>query len=174
MDKVLGFLIFIVILYGVYNAKIRDKQRVVSSTESCRLCEKETQTLQFLQKELSMIENPQYIKSYIIDVIDHGSDTLGFRGGVMEGGFASHEDAEKIACYVLSLSGLACKNSYPKDAPMFYTSICGGCHGEDGKGLAGGNYPDLTRKKLLGLKQREETLHSKIQKLQKQYNSHKK
>jgi len=174
MDKVLGFLIFIVILYGIYNAQVRDKKSGAGVIERCKVCEKETQTLQFLKKELSRIEKPQYIKTYIIDVIDRGSDTLGFRGGVMEGGFASHEDAEKIACYVLALSGKACVESYPKDAAMFYTSICGGCHGDDGKGLAGGNYPDLSRKKLLGLQRREERLREKIQMLQKQYESHKK
>jgi mono/diheme cytochrome c family protein len=52
---------------------------------------------------------------------------------------------------------------------MFYTSICGGCHGDDGKGL-GGNYPDLTRKKLLGLERREESLKIRIKKLQNMQN----
>jgi hypothetical protein len=112
-----------------------------------------------------------YKKAYIIDVIDHGSDSLGFRGGVMEGGFATHEDAEKIACYVLSLSGQRCEHTYPKDAAMFYTSICGGCHGDDGRGL-GGNYPNLTRKKLLGLERREESLRVRIKKLERLSEKH--
>ncbi len=105
-------------------------------------------------------------------MIDHDSNRLGFKGGVMEGGFASHEDAKKIACYVLSLSGKKCQEPYAKDAQMFYTSICGGCHGDDGKGLLGGNYPNLTRTKLLGIKRREEEIKQKIIKLSHQERYH--
>ena len=72
----------------------------------------------------------------------------------MEGGFAGSSDAEKIACYTMELSGKKCSSPYPKDAAMFYTSICGGCHGNDGKGL-GGIYPDLTKAKMLGIEDRE-------------------
>ena len=75
----------------------------------------------------------------------------------MEGGFASTEDAEKIACHTLTLSGKKCTTPYAEDAAMFYTSICGGCHGNDGKGL-GGTYPDLTRSKMLGIEMRESFL----------------
>ncbi len=42
---------------------------------------------------------------------------------------------------------------------MFYSSNCGGCHGEDGKGIKDA-YPDLTKEKLLGIKKREEYLKS--------------
>jgi cytochrome c553 len=119
-----------------------------------------------MEEELSMIDTPEYARQYIIHVIDHGSHTLGFKGGVMEGGFAAHEDASKIACYVLEMSGKQCRKPYPEDAGMFYTSICGGCHGNDGRGL-GGNYPDLTRKKLLGIERREAFLKMKIKKSKK-------
>ena len=52
---------------------------------------------------------------------------------------------------VMELSGTKAPHPYPKEAEMFFSSVCAGCHGNDGKGL-GGSYPDLTRKKLLGLK----------------------
>ncbi len=105
-------------------------------------------------------------------MIEHGSYTLGFAGGVMEGGFAQKEDISKIACYVLELSGKKCEKPYEKDAQMFYTSICGGCHGDDGKGLRGGNYPDLTREKLLGIEARERYLRDKLVKLKKEEYHH--
>jgi hypothetical protein len=87
-------------------------------------------------------------KSYIIDVINNGSNQFDFKGGVMEGGYIPKEDADKVACFVLTLSGKKC--DYPKDAHLFFTSSCAGCHGEDGKGL-NGSYPDLTKDKLLGM-----------------------
>ena len=116
-----------------------------------------------LEEELKRLKTSQYIKGYIISVINHGSNQFDFRGGEMEGGFASPADAPKIACYVLGLSGKKCEHGYEKDAPMFYSSNCAGCHGEDGKGL-NGTYPDLTRKKLLGIEKREAFLKSFIAK----------
>ena len=35
----------------------------------------------------------------------------------------STEDAEKIACYTLTLSAKKCTTPYAEDAAMFYTSI---------------------------------------------------
>ena len=66
----------------------------------------------------------------------------------MEGGYVSQKDASSVACYVLSLAGKQC--NYPKEASLLYQSNCAGCHGNDGKG-AGGTYPDLTRRPLLGM-----------------------
>ena len=74
----------------------------------------------------------------------------------MEGGFASEEDAPKIACYTLTLAGYTPTTPCPTEAPMLYTGICGGCHGDDGKGL-GGTYPDLTQKHLLGIQKQIDT-----------------
>ncbi len=89
-------------------------------------------------------------QSYIVDVIDHGSSRLRFKPEeIMEGGFASPEDAPKIACYVRTLANEKC--DFPSDAPMYYSSNCAGCHGDDGKGL-GGTYPDLTKHPLLGMR----------------------
>ncbi len=117
------------------------------------------------KKELQKLHTNAYTKAYIIYVINHGSEQFNFKGGVMEGGFASPEDADKIACYVMELSGKKCEKPYEKNAVMFYTSNCAGCHGEDGKGLHG-TYPDLTRKRLLGIEKRESYLKSMIKKIQ--------
>ncbi len=115
------------------------------------------------EEELDRLRTVPYVKKYIISVIDHGSNQFGFPGGEMEGGFASENDASKIACYVLELSGKKCDSPYEKDAAMFFSSNCAGCHGEDGKGL-NGTYPDLTRKKLLGIEKREALLKNIIAK----------
>jgi len=112
-----------------------------------------------IKSKLAQLNTTQYIKNYIIDVINNGSRGLNFKGGIMEAGFASKEDAPKIACYVLTFSGRKCKDENISDAPMFYSSICAGCHGMDGKGIHG-TYPDLTRPKLLGIQKREEELLS--------------
>ena len=167
MHKLLYLLMLAVLLYGIWNSMHKKSSRHPKEhTQKCQVCRIEADQEENLRVELARIETPEYILHYIVDVIDHGSDTLGFKGGVMEGGYVSHEDAEKIACYVLELSGKKCPHPYPKDAAMFYTSVCGGCHGNDGKGL-GGNYPDLTRKKLLGIERREEFLKRRLRELQR-------
>ena len=162
MHKVIFFLFFLVIVYGIYNAQKKKTTHVQSRAENCEVCQIEEGKFSHLQTELARINTSEYVKQYIIDVINHGSDTLGFKGGVMEGGYVSPEDAPKIACYVLELSDKKCSESYPEDAAMFFTSVCGGCHGNDGKGL-GGNYPDLTRKKLLGIERREIFLKQQLE-----------
>jgi len=116
------------------------------------------------EEELERLQTSRYIQEYIISVINHGSNQFDFRGGEMEGGFAPPNEASRIACYVLELSGKKCTQKYEKDAPMFYSSNCAGCHGEDGKGL-NGTYPDLTRKKLLGIEKREAFLKNLIAKM---------
>jgi len=160
MQKNLPYLaIVIVLIYSLYNAKFRTNEEAtlnkVNKTYTQHLkTHKETS---HFKEELSKLKTNAYVKQYIVDVINHGSSQFEFKGGVMEEGFASKEDAPKIACYVLELSGKKCKSSYPNNAAMFYTSVCGGCHGDDGKGL-GGTYPDLTKDKLLGIEKREEYL----------------
>ncbi len=162
----LFFLVFLLILfYGVYNAQKKSKHDNRQEKAKCEVCQRESKKLPSLKDELSKIDTPLYKKNYIIDVINHGSKTLGFKGGVMDAGFASVEDAPKIACFVLTLSNQKCDEEYSKDAQMFYTSICGGCHGDDGRGL-NGNYPDLTKKKLLGIRNREEFLIDSIKRLE--------
>ena len=107
-----------------------------------------TQLEQFNKENIFSIENTT---NYIEYVINHGSSWLHYKGGVMEGGYISAKDAHMVACYVVHLSGRECKEGYPKEAQMYFSSVCAGCHGNDGKGL-GGNYPDLTKKELDGLK----------------------
>ncbi len=160
MQKIIPLIvIMIVLLYAVYNAKFRDVKKVDTSTHIHYKEHIKTHKTTHYEDELSHINTNAYNKEYIIKVINHGSNILDFKGGVMEGGFANPEDAEKIACYTMELSGKKCTESYPEDAAMFYTSICGGCHGNDGKGL-GGTYPDLTRAKMLGIEMRENFLKS--------------
>jgi len=163
MQKSLPYLaIVIVLIYALYNAKFRTNEEATLEVNKAYTQHLEThkETSHF-EEELSNLKTNAYVKQYIIDVINHGSSQFGFKGGVMEDGFASKEDAPKIACYVLELSGKKCKSAYPKDAAMFYTSVCGGCHGDDGKGL-GGTYPDLTKDKLLGIEKREEHLKTML------------
>jgi cytochrome c553 len=70
----------------------------------------------------------------------------------MEGGYISKDDAKVVACYVLELSGRECPHPYPKDkATGYFSSVCAGCHGNDGKGI-NGTYPDLTKKEYVGFK----------------------
>jgi len=166
MNKIVISLSILVVIYGIYNSKFSNQKIDVVDKKISKYRE---HTLKHqrdhLEDELSNIDSVAYLKEYIISVINHGSYDLGFVGGTMEGGFASKEDAPKIACFVVELSGKKCNETYSKDAQMFYTSICGGCHGNDGKGL-GGNYPDLTNKKLIGIKKREEfltNLHNHIE-----------
>jgi len=143
------------LLFALYEKgeKERTYQRKTASTAHHVTHEKEP--IFQSKKELQTLHTDAYVKAYVIHVINNGSKTLHFKKNeVMEGGFISKEDAPKVACYVLSLSGKACTVPYPKEAVMYYTSVCGGCHGNDGKGL-NGSYPDLTRKKLLGIEKRE-------------------
>jgi len=164
MQKFLPYIaILIVLIYAFYNAKFRDEKKVDNHTNKHYKEHIKTHKSTHCEDGLSNVNTAEYTKEYIVKVIDHGSNILDFKGGEMEAGFASHEDAEKIACYVMKFSGKKCKDPYPKDAAMFYTSICGGCHGDDGKGL-GGTYPDLTKEKLLGIEIRENFLKNMIHK----------
>lgn len=143
--------IMIVLLYSLYNAYFRylpDKTNITSSKRDTIPLHREDS----LHKDMgNKTDTPESIERYITHVIVYGSDRLRFKPHeVMDPGFASKEDAPKIACYVLVLSGNKTPESCPKDAPMYYSSNCAGCHGDDGKGL-NGTYPDLTRRPLLGL-----------------------
>ena len=153
--------ILIVLVYALYNAKFRDVEIVETKTHKHYKEHIQSHKTTHYVEELARIESDEYTKEYIIKVINHGSEILNFKGGVMEGGFANPSDAEKIACYTMELSGKKCATPYAKDAAMFYTSICGGCHGNDGKGL-GGIYPDLTKSKMLGIEVRESFLQSML------------
>ena len=146
------FPLIIVILLVVYFISSKNHQKVKKTTtiniehNSTTAYPKELE--QFYQKDIFGVKNSV---KYIEYVINHGSEWLHYKGGVMEGGYISAKDAHKVACYVVHLSGRECKEGYPKEAQMYFSSVCAGCHGNDGKGLHG-NYPDLTKKELDGLK----------------------
>jgi len=151
------FAILAVLVYAVYNASLKEKSETIVNKKYTKHIK--AHKTEHYREELSNINSVSYAKKYIISVINHGSNQFNFKGGVMEGGFAPPADAEKIACYVLEFSRKKCRKPYNKDAAMFYSSNCAGCHGDNGKGLKGA-YPDLTKDKLLGIKKREEYLKS--------------
>lgn len=113
------------------------------------------------QTELSHIESDAYVEAYIIKIINEGSNGhLGFSGGAMDAGIAVKEDAQNIARFTMSLSGRkSSDDAIGKKSELFYTSNCGGCHGNDGKGL-NGTFPDLTKKTFVGIEKRIHTLRS--------------
>ena len=143
--------IVVVLLYGAYNAYLRHqfKTTVTHAAKAARTHPKQ------VSSEAESKKDPCFSSAehYITQVILHGSNRLHFKPDeVMEAGFASKEDAPKIACYVEVLAGRKRAENCPADAPMYYSSNCAGCHGEDAKGLHG-TYPDLTRDPLLGFRQ---------------------
>jgi len=152
--------ISIVISYAVYNAYIK-KETNTQIMISKQYTKEKSHSIQELRDELNQMDTVEYTKKYIIDVINHGSNQLSFKGGVMEGGYLPADDAPSAACFVLTLSGKTDIDTCFKESQIFYSSVCGGCHGDDGKGLDG-TYPDLTKNKLLGIAKREEWLTNKI------------
>ncbi len=159
--------VVIIVCYAFYNATVQQHtgKRTKSNKATSVYAEHTAEhKVSHIREELDRLHTDEYTRTYIINVINHGSTQLRFKKNeIMEEGFVSKEDAPKIACYVMSLSGKKCRDPYPEDAAMFYTSVCGGCHGDDGKGL-GGTYPDLTRKTLLGIEHRETFLRSMLAK----------
>jgi cytochrome c oxidase cbb3-type subunit 3 len=67
-------------------------------------------------------------KEQILDVINNGSNKLGYPMGMMPPGMASGEGAEKIATWI---SG-GMKGTQPAEF-----AACASCHGADGKGMNG-------------------------------------
>jgi len=150
--------------YGLYNATLRssDVDKIVSRRNTPYTKHTETHPALHFVEALETLQSDKYLQRYIVDVINHGSDQLHFKKEeVMEAGFAPKKDAKEIACYVMSLSGRACEKPYVPEVVGLFTSNCGGCHGNDGKGL-GGTYPNLTRGPLLGIVQREAHLRSRV------------
>jgi len=154
--------LFLILGYGLYNATQKSTPKVEPKATESYTEHTQTHHNSHAQEELEQLHTNAYTKQYIIQVINHGSSQLHFKKDeVMEGGYAPREDAPKIACYVMHFSGKSCLSSYPPEAVGYYTSICGGCHGNDGKGL-NGTYPDLSRPILLGIDKKEAFLRSKV------------
>ena len=140
-ESIVLVIVILVLIYGFYNYKKDKKVNIKSST---------TQNLKKLGsvKELPLSEKA--ITDYIVNVINNGSNRFKFPGREMEGGYIPKSSARDVACYVYELSGRKCTKPYSKNAQLLFSSNCAGCHGNDGKGI-NGTYPDLTKKRLLGL-----------------------
>ncbi|MEA2110567.1 MAG: hypothetical protein U9P71_00820 [Campylobacterota bacterium] len=137
------------------NEKIFSPALTLSELNELKRVVKETGTAMCCQK-------------YIEHVIENGSDVLKMPAGVMDAGYAQGEDVKKIASYVLSLGNkIPIYPEYLQEGNMFYNGNCGGCHGDDGKGMNGA-YPDLTLPVFKGAKIRKERYISKIMKLEKE------
>jgi len=67
-------------------------------------------------------------KEQVLDVINNGSDQLGYAMGMMPPGMASGAQAEEIAAYVAG--------GMKGDQPASFAA-CSSCHGADGKGNSG-------------------------------------
>ncbi|BBG64838.1 cytochrome c oxidase subunit CcoP [Hydrogenimonas sp.] len=113
------------------------------------------------KKRIALLRSTAYLEHYIENIINSGSSQhLGFAYGDMQAGFADPEAAPKIAAYVVTLSGREpSRPEWVEKGRTFYISNCGGCHGEDGKGIKG-TFPDLTRDPLLGIRKRLEKAQS--------------
>jgi len=153
------FAVFFVLIYALYNGVVKNKENDTVQKSKTYIKHTKIHKTEHYEEEFNEVLTTEYLKDYIIRVINHGSNQFDFTGGEMEGEFAQSEDAAKIACYVMEFSGKKCKTLYEKNAAMLYSSNCGGCHGNDGKGI-NGTFPDLTKEKFLGIKKREEELKS--------------
>jgi len=131
----------LVLLYGYFN---------YTKTKNINTQNLESKRMKNMSSIKSLPLTEKSITNYIIDVINSGSNRFKFRGGEMEGGYIPKSSAKDVACYVYELSGRKCTKPYSKNAQLLFSSSCAGCHGNDGKGI-NGRYPDLTKKRLLGL-----------------------
>jgi hypothetical protein len=146
-----------VILYGLYNALHKKQGQTHGSAPTQSV---HPSTISPSNHTGQTDESAPTAYEYIVNVIRHGSQGLGFPGGIMEGGYIPDTDAPKVACYVLKLSGKRCPSGTESaDAHLIFSSVCAGCHGNDGRGIHG-TYPDLTRPTLLGIERKTTTMRS--------------
>ena len=111
------------LIYGLYTAKFKDKKDK-KHTQTKYETHIKKHHISHYAEELQNLYTSDYTKQYIIDVINYGSSQLYFKPTeVMDAGFASREDAPKIACYILHLSGNTCKEGDQKDAQMYYSRM---------------------------------------------------
>jgi len=121
--------ILLVILYGIKNSYKENIYKIKRASN----------------KKLEHNRTFVDVYSYVLYVINSGSNTLHLKGGEMEGGYVSKDIAPKVACFVAKeLQKSSCPIEPSKDAQMYFTSSCGGCHQSDGTGIKG-TYPDLTK-----------------------------
>ncbi|MBN2897118.1 MAG: hypothetical protein JXK05_14640 [Campylobacterales bacterium] len=116
-----------------------------------------------LQARLDSIGSVACCERYIQKVIREGSDVLKLPAGPMAAGYADAASAEKIAAYVITLSGRSPSHpEYVREGNLYYDGNCGGCHGDDGKGL-GGAYPDVTLRLFEGMKKEAAALRTQLE-----------
>ena len=135
-----------------------DKKTKLSNKQSRQI------DLLSLKKEYAQIDTVEYLEKYIQKVIKNGSFGHNYPGGEMQAGLVDEKTAKKISYFVAELSGR--KSTHHKEvkkAQMYYTSNCGGCHGDDGKGL-NKRYPDLTEKNYFGIEERKRELEKLLKK----------
>ena len=143
--------------FGGCDSKVED---VIEDTQERTTISKETLQSRLIQinEELQSIGSVSHLESYIQNIIKNGSTGLGYPGGDMDAGIAAPQDAKDIARYVVTLTGQKSSDDEKADkAVLFYTSNCGGCHGNDGKGIDG-NFPNLTKTPYKGVIRLKENL----------------
>ena len=150
----LAIAVFVAIAFYVNQSRHQGKRvHHHASKEEAAICE--TCRENERERTIEELRSVAYLEQYIEDVINHGSSQkLGYAYGDMQPGFADSEAAKKIAAYVVTLLGR--EPTHPEwvsEGHTFYVSNCGGCHGEDGRGVHG-TFPDLTRNPLLGIERR--------------------
>ncbi len=159
MKKAFSFSIALLasLFVGCAEQKDVDKEKSVKMLkESAKEAKREDR--ESLREELSKMDSAEYVEKYIQKVIKEGSNGHGYPGGEMQAELTDEETAKKISYFVVELTGR--KSTHPdiaKKSQIFYTSNCGGCHGDDGKGL-NGTYPDLTKEEYFGIKERREEI----------------
>jgi hypothetical protein len=150
----MGFVIFAVLFSGCnregkkqVTAACIEENRLDMNSCSHRDLQAELVKLQRQYDECGTVQCCEY---YVEKVINEGLDVLHLPAGLMASGYATPKDAKKIAAYVMTLSGkVPTHPEYVQDGNLYFNGNCGGCHGNDGKGL-NGTYPDLTLSLLKG------------------------
>jgi cytochrome c oxidase cbb3-type subunit 3 len=81
----------------------------------------------------------------IIDTVVNGSKGLNYPMGEMPAGMLDAESAKAVAAYIMAELSEVKKSKYPElvETGKSLFGVCAGCHGDDGKGMAG-MAPDLT------------------------------
>lgn len=152
----LPFLFFLIALLTKNNSEVK-KETTIEKV-------KKVETKNDYANELKIIDTQEYFEKYVLDVINNGSNRLNFPSGAMEGGYVSKSDAKKIVAYMASMQGFTPSNKqWVKEGAMLFYGNCTGCHGILGKKVDK-NFPDLTRKPLLGIELRKKEIYEKLKK----------
>jgi hypothetical protein len=103
--------LFITYILDSQEQKRKDESRHISAKEK-----KVPQKREYGSKK-GEIYTDRNIHDYIVYVIDHGSNGLGFPGGEMEGGYIDPSDSDMLACYVPKSRN---RNSQPPEIIKIY------------------------------------------------------